>query len=70
MVRTIMLFVAKCPHGYLVYYRVYDDVGEITPKTHFDKDNTLLGQVDVLSIALPHTVSSVKSRSAMWGYGE
>jgi len=37
-------------------------VGEITSKTHFDKDDTSLGRVDVLSIAPPRTVSSLKSR--------
>jgi len=52
----------KRPHVYLVYYRVYDDVGEITSKTHFDKDDTSLGRVDMLSIAPPRTVSSLKSR--------
>ena len=62
MVRTITLFVAECPHVYPVYYRVYDDVGEITSKPHFDKDDTSLGQVDVLSIAPPCTVLSLKSR--------
>ena len=61
MVRAITLSVAECPHVYLVYYRVYDDMGEITSKMHFDKDDTPLGRVDVFSIAPPRTVSSLKS---------
>ena len=61
MVRARSLFVVEYPHVYLVYYRVYDDMGEITSKTHFDKDDTSLGRVDVFSIAPPRTVSSLKS---------
>lgn len=45
-----------------VYYRVYDDMGEITSKTHFDKDDLSLGRVDVLSIAPPRTISSLMFR--------
>jgi len=62
MVRAIISSVIERPHVYLVYYRVYEDVGEITSKTHFNKDDTSLGRVDVLSIAPPRTVSSLKSR--------
>ena len=62
MVRAITLSFAERPQVYLVYYRVYDDVGEITSKTHFDKDDASLGRVDVFSIAPPRTVSSLKSR--------
>ena len=62
MVCAITLSFAERPHVYLVYYRIYDDVGEITSKTHFDKDDTSLGRVDVLSIAPPRTVSCLKSR--------
>ena len=62
MVRAMTLSFAERPHVYLVYYRVYDDVGEITSKTHFDKDDTSLGRVDVFSIAPPRTVSSLRSR--------
>ena len=62
MVRSITLSVLECPHVYLVFYRVYDGVGEMSSKTHFDKDDTSLGRVDVLSIAPPRTVSFLKSR--------
>ena len=36
-------------------------MGEITSKTHFDKDDASLGRVGVFSIAPPRTVSSLKS---------
>ena len=62
MVRAITLSFAERPQVYLVYYRVYDDVGEITSKTHFDRDDTSLGRIDVLSIAPPRTASCLKSR--------
>jgi hypothetical protein len=62
MVRAITLSDVEHPHVYLVYYRVYDDMGEMTSKTHFDEDDTSLGRVDVLSITPLRTVSSLKSR--------
>ena len=62
MVRAITLFVVKPPYAYLVYHRVYDDVSETTSKSHFDKDDTSLGRIDVHAISPPRAVSSLKSR--------
>ena len=62
MVCTRTLSVVEHPHVYLVYCRVHDDMGEITSKTRFDKDDASLGRVDVFSIAPPRTASSLKSR--------
>ena len=45
-----------------VHYRVFDNNGEATSKTSFDETDTALGRVDVLSIALPYTVASLKRR--------
>lgn len=46
-----------------LYYRVYKGTeGAIASKTHFDVDDNTLGRIDVLSIAPPHTVASLKSR--------
>ena len=45
-----------------VHYRVVDNNGEATSKTSFDETDTALGRVDVLSIALPYTVASLKRR--------
>ena len=44
-----------------MYYRVYDDDGEIVPKTSFDEDNPSLGRVNTLSVPPPYTVSSLKN---------
>ena len=49
------------PHEFSVYYRVYDDDGEIVSKTSFDENNPSLGRVDTLSVPPPHTVSSLKN---------
>ena len=49
------------PHVFSVYYRVYDDDGEIVPKTSFDEDNPSLGRVNTLSVPPPYTVSSLKN---------
>jgi len=46
--------------GRSVHYRVYDEYGEVTLKTSFDKDDTSLGRIDVLSVSPPHTVASLK----------
>ena len=47
------------PHEFLVYYRVYDDDGEIVSKTSFDESNPSLGRVNTLSVPPPHTMSSL-----------
>ena len=46
---------------FLVYYRLYDDEGEIVSKTSFDENNSSLGRVNTLSVPPPHTVSSLKN---------
>ena len=45
-----------------VHYRVFDNNGEATSKTSFDESDTALGRVDILSIALPYSVASLKRR--------
>ena len=44
-----------------MYYRVYDDDGDIVPKTSFHEDNPSLGRVNTLSVPPPYTVSSLKN---------
>jgi hypothetical protein len=44
-----------------VHYRVYDESGELTSKTSFDKDDTSLGRIHILSVSPPHTVASLKA---------
>ena len=50
------------PHEFSVYYRVYDNDGEIVSKMSFDENNPSLGRVNTLSVPPPHTVSSLKNR--------
>ncbi|KIJ94506.1 hypothetical protein K443DRAFT_110283, partial [Laccaria amethystina LaAM-08-1] len=45
-----------------VYYRVYDDDGDIVSKTSFDENNPSLGRVNTLSVPPPHTASSLRKR--------
>ncbi|KIJ97962.1 hypothetical protein K443DRAFT_104775 [Laccaria amethystina LaAM-08-1] len=46
-----------------LYYRVYKETeGAIASKTHFDLDDNTLGRIDMLSVAPPHIVASLKSR--------
>ena len=49
-------------YGFSVYYRAYDDDGEIVSKTALDENNPSLGRVNTLSVPPPHTVSSLKNR--------
>jgi len=50
-------------HGNTVYYRIYKEMeGVISSKTHFDSDDNTLGRIDMLSVAPPHTVASLKSQ--------
>ncbi|EDR04421.1 uncharacterized protein LACBIDRAFT_295048 [Laccaria bicolor S238N-H82] len=44
-----------------VYYRIYDENGEVTSKMSFNEDDTSLGRIEILSIPPPHTVASLKS---------
>ena len=49
------------PHEFSIYYRFYDEDGEIVSKTSFDENNPSVGRVNTLSVPLPHTVSSLKN---------
>ena len=51
----------KRPHEFPVYYRVYDDDGEIDSKRSFDESIPSLGRVNTLSVPPPHNVSSLKN---------
>ena len=51
----------KRPHEFSVYYRVYDDDGEIVSKTSFNECDPALGRINTLSVPPPHTVSSLKN---------
>ncbi|EDR06317.1 uncharacterized protein LACBIDRAFT_329007 [Laccaria bicolor S238N-H82] len=44
-----------------IYYRVYDEEGEVNSRTAFDGNDASLGRVDTLSVAPPYTVASLKS---------
>ena len=50
------------PHKFSVYYRIYDDDGDVVSKTSFDENNPSLGRVNTLSVPPPHTVFSLKNR--------
>ena len=61
---TVQLYYALSeiwPHEFSVYYRVYNDDGEIASKTSFDENNPSLGRVNTLSVPPPHTVSSLNN---------
>ena len=45
-----------------VYYRVYDEDGEIASKTSFDKTDTSLGRINMLFFPPPHHGASLKTR--------
>ena len=57
---ALLCVIRKGSYNFLVYYRVYDDEGEIVSKTSFDENNSSLGRVNTLSVPPPHTVSSLK----------
>ena len=44
-----------------MYYRVYDDDGEIVSKTSFDENDPSLGRINTLSVPPPYTASSLKN---------
>ncbi|EDR02820.1 uncharacterized protein LACBIDRAFT_332125 [Laccaria bicolor S238N-H82] len=46
----------------LVYYRIYDQGGQAVSNTAFHEDDTSLGRLEVLSVAPPQTVASLKRR--------
>ena len=43
-----------------MYYRLYDEGGEIFSKTSFDNTDSSLGRLDTLCISPPHTALSLK----------
>ena len=45
-----------------VYYRVYNEDGEIASKTSFDKTDTSLGRINMLCFSPPHHGASLKAR--------
>jgi hypothetical protein len=47
--------------GHSVHYRVYNESGETTSKTSFDKYDTSLGCIDLFCVSPPHTVASLKA---------
>ena len=49
------------PYRFSVYYRVYDDDGDVVSKTSFDENNPSLGRINTLSVPPPHTVFSLKN---------
>ncbi|KIJ95884.1 hypothetical protein K443DRAFT_313777 [Laccaria amethystina LaAM-08-1] len=44
-----------------VYFRVYDQGGEVVSKTSFDPTDSVLSCIDPLSIPPPRTVASLKT---------
>ena len=51
----------KCKNSRLpVYYRLYDDDGEIVSKTSFDENDSSLGRIDIFTTPPPHTVAFLK----------
>ena len=48
----------------LVYYRVYDEDGEVESLQHFDTADSSLGRILVSSIAPPHTIVNLINRLA------
>ena len=45
-----------------VYYRLYDQDGELVSKTSFDETDTYLGRIETFSVPPPRTVVSLKCR--------
>ncbi|KIJ96623.1 hypothetical protein K443DRAFT_106943 [Laccaria amethystina LaAM-08-1] len=45
-----------------IYYRVYDEEGEVISKAPFDESDTFLGRIDTLSVPPPRIVASLKAR--------
>jgi len=45
-----------------VYYRVYEETGNVSSKTSFDEIDLSLGHVTALSVPLPHIGTSLKAR--------
>ena len=45
-----------------VYYRVYEEAGDVSSKTSFDEIDLSLGRVTALSVPPPHNGASLKAR--------
>ena len=48
----------------LVYYRVYNEDGEVESLQHFNTADNSLGRISIASIAPPHTIATLKNRLA------
>jgi hypothetical protein len=47
-----------------VYYRIYTEDGAIISKHPVDSEDLSLGRIDIITIAPPHTITSIKLRIA------
>ena len=48
----------------LVYYRVYNEDGEVESLQHFNTADNSLGRISIASITPPHTIVTLKHRLA------
>jgi hypothetical protein len=48
----------------LVYYRVYNEDGEVESLQHFHTADNSLGRISIASITPPHTIATLKNRVA------
>ena len=48
----------------LVYYRVYNEDGEVESLQHFKTADKSLGRISIASITPPHTIATLKNRIA------
>ena len=48
----------------LVYYRVYNEDGEVESLQHFNTADNSLGRISIASITPPHTIATLKNRLA------
>ena len=48
----------------LVYYRVYNEEGEVESLQHFNTADNSLGRISIASITPPHTIATLKNRLA------
>ena len=60
-VRPYYVLFENRPYKFSVYYRVYDDDGDIMSKTSFDENNPSLGRINTFSVPPPHIVSNLKN---------
>jgi len=61
MVGAYFLFHARY-QSLPVYYRVYEEAGDVSSKTSFDEIDLSLGRVTALSVPPPHNGASLKAR--------